>query len=431
MSTHEIDLVYRPRVWQERIHHCTKRFIIIIAHRRSGKTVASRMELIHRALEKPGFEGAYIAPFLSQGRRVMWNNIKELSIKIPGTEVRETEMLITFPNRSTIRCLGADSADGIRGLGFDYVVGDEFADWDPSVLPQVVFPTLAGRNGSLTLIGTPKGIDPLSELFERNKENEDWECFKFTVLDTGVFSDSELAIMKSAMLPQQFALEFMCDYQQGTPNTLLAGYEIDEAFNRKIPDYERASHPIVLGVDVARYGDDRTVIFRRQGPVAFDPIIMRKCSTIEIANAIADEYHKHNVDAIFIDYSGGLGGGVQDQLQARGIDPIMVHFNGKPQSDRFRNTRAEMWFRMCQWIRGLGVLPRLPGMKTEITSTTYKDGDDHKMQLDSKADLKKRGMESPDLSDALALTFYCTVSPKAVQLRKTQNVTDWDPFADA
>lgn len=432
MSNHHVDLSYNARDWQRKIHRAlgTKRFCLCICHRRAGKTVAARMELIHRALEKPRFEGAYIAPFLSQARRVFWSQLKETAVKIPGTDIKETEMLITLPNKSTIRCLGADSADGIRGMGFDYVAGDEMADWDPDVLQQVVMPTLAGRNGGLLLIGTPKGVDPLSEMYDRVKNDPDWARFLFTVEDTKVFTDKELKVMQSNMRPRLYALEYMCLFDAGSPDTLICGEEVEAAFARVIPRYEVDDHPIILGVDVARYGDDRTVIMRRQGPQCFEPIVMQQASTIEIASRIAEEYHKYDVDAIFIDYSGGLGGGVEDQLRTRGIFPIMVAFNGKPMSDKFLNCRAEMWFAMTEWIIKEGALPDMPGFKTEVTTPTYKTNDNHKLQLEQKSDLKKRGMPSPDLADALALTFYCPVQKKGQVDRDVRNYVVPECFRD-
>jgi hypothetical protein len=430
---HNIDLEYVPRDWQKQIHADigSKRFCLCISHRRSGKTVVARMELIHRALSTPKFEGAYIAPFLVQARRVFWGQLKETANKIPGVEIKETDMLISFPNKSTIRCLGADSADGIRGLGFDYVAGDEMADWDPDVLQQVVMPTLAGRNGGLLLIGTPKGIDPLSMMFDNIKKDEDWVRFLFTVEDTKVFTDKELAVMKSNMRPRLYALEYMCAFDAGTPDTLISGEEVENAISRSIPTYDYSDAPMVLGVDVARYGDDRTVLIRRQGAKLYEPRIMRQASTIEIAKAIQMEVVAHDVDAVFMDYSAGLGGGVEDQAKVLGLDVICVHFNGSPRSDRFANCRVEMWFEMTQWLVSTGSIPDMIGFKQEVSTPTYKLNDTHKIQLEAKSDMKKRGMPSPDIADAVALTFYCPVQKKFKVMQDIKNYkpVDWDPLS--
>lgn len=435
MVTHNIDLQYRARDWQRQIHQAlgAKRFCLCISHRRSGKTVAARMELIHRALEKPRFEGAYIAPFLSQARRVFWGQLKETAIKIPGTDVKETEMLVTFPNKSTIRCLGADSADGIRGMGFDYVAGDEMADWDPDVLQQVVMPTLAGRNGGLLLIGTPKGVDPLSEMYDRVRHEEDWARFLFTVEDTKVFTEKELRVMQGNMLPRLYALEYMCRFDAGTPDTLISGEEVDESEKRVVRDYEIEDHAVVLGVDVARFGDDRTVIVRRQGPKMFEPIVMKGANTIEIAKAVCDEFYRNpKADGIFLDYSAGLGGGVADQLEAMGLKPICVHFNGKPRNSRFANTRAEMWWEMCDWIRNVGTIPFIKGFKTELSSPKYDKDNNDRLIMESKEKIKGRGLNSPDVADALALTFYMPVMKGSLSFNDVKNhkAPEWDPWKD-
>lgn len=404
MADHHIDLGYKPREWQKRIHLSKKRFIIAVCHRRSGKTVSAKMEMLDRCLTKGKTECAYIAPFLSQARRIMWSPIKELAHKIPHTDIRETEMLVTFANGSTIRCLGADNADGIRGLGFDYVVGDELADWDPDVLPLVVFPTLAGRNGALTLLGTPKGIDPLTEMFDRHKNDPDWDCFKFNIDQTGVFSDEEIRTMKANLLPRQFNLEFMVDFDAGAEDQLIPGDLVEASFNRKIDPMDYYMDPIVLGVDLARSGADNCVIFKRQGIKAWKLREWHAEDTMASVDIIADEIRKHEPDATFMDI-GGVGAGVYDRLKQIGYDVTDIQFGGASSDPRWLNKRAEMYMRLLNWLNGGGALDRDPVLKADLTCFKYMPSDKGATKLESKEDLKKRGMPSPDRGDALALTF--------------------------
>jgi len=408
MVDHHIDLGYIPRAWQRTIHLSTKRFILCVCHRRGGKTIAAKMELIHRALTKPRFEGAYIAPFLSQARRVMWLQLRDLAAKIPGVEARETEMMLTFPNGSTIRCLGADSADGIRGLGFDFVVGDEFADWGLEVLPMVVFPTLAGRNGGLMLIGTPKGVDPLSEAYDRNKTNPEWDCFLFSVDQTGVFNQDEIRQMKANMLPAQFDLEFMCKFDSGAPDQLFAGDLVNAACAREIPDALYLPEARIMGVDVARQGADASVIFRRQGLMTWDPEIFHSSDLNIVCDRVQQTARSFEPDAIFVD-GGGIGAGVVDMLRALGTHVIEVQFGATATDPIYKNKRAEMYFRLWHWLNGGGKLPYSPDLKNELTVLRYLSKDGY-TQIEGKDEIRKRLGRSVDRADALAMTFCFPVA---------------------
>lgn len=411
MADKHVDLGYRPRPWQDIIHRGIKRMSLAIVHRRGGKTVAAKMELIHRCLENPKTECAYIAPYLTQARRVMWRPLREMCMMVPHTECRETDMVAKFANGSTIRCLGADNADGIRGLGFDFVVGDEFADWAPDVLPMVVMPTLAGRDGGLFIVGTPKGIDPLTEMYEKQKKNPDWACWKFSVEDTKALSHEEVEIMRSAMTPATFRLEMMCDFDAGSPGQLIPGDVVEAAFARSYEYEQYRLHPRIMGCDIARQGDDSTVIFRRQGPMTWEPMAFQETNLMVTARKIAAEWQAFCGDALFID-GGGVGAGAVDALKDMGIPVLEVQFGSKASDPRFLNLRAEMWFNMYHWLRSGGRLHPDPSIKVELTAPNHFTNDKGQTQLESKEDLKKRGMRSPDRADALAISFAMPVQTR-------------------
>lgn len=428
MAEHDVFLGYDPRVGQRQAHlgFAGKRFGVTIAHRRFGKTVLARMELIDHALRKAKFEGAYIAPFLSQARRVFWSALRDVAMRIPHTECRETEMLVVFPNGSTIRCMGADSADGIRGLGFDLVVGDEFADWEPSVLPMVVIPTLAGRDGRLLLIGTAKGIDPLTEIYEKHLNDPEWYCAKFSGEETGVFTAEELAVLKSSMTDRQYRLEILCDWNVGAPDQLITGEMVDAAFARSYSADVFKNAPRIIGCDIARSGEDFNVIYRRQGLQGWEPVAFQDPNLMSTARKITDAYYAFDADVIFID-GGGVGAGVVDFLRERDLPIIEVQFGAKASDPRFLNLRAEMWFNMMHWIRSGGRIHPDPLMKTELTSPTHFTNDKGQTQVESKDSLKKRGLKSPDRADALAITFAFPVAQRASKVAHPAK-SDWDPF---
>lgn len=437
MSEYNISLKYTPRPWQEFVHRNRKHRNVLVCHRRAGKTVAAIMELVDEALKatKPMSRYSYVAPFLRQAKNIAWSMLKDKALMIPETIVSESELWVEFPNGARVRLYGADNSDALRGTYNDGLVADEFADFPVGVMGSVILPTLADRNGWLILMGTPKGIDQLSETYYLRKDDPAWFAALFAYGDTNALSPEAIADLKATMLPREFALEMECKFDSGTADTLLTGTDVDEAQARVIPQaaYQYAAR--ILGVDVARQGDDRSCIVMRQGLRAFDPVLLKGADTIEVANAVIAEYEKWDADAIFVDGSGGYGAGVIDYLRNLGHFVYEVQFGGKPRDDRFKNKRAEMHWDLAHWIRNGGSLPHTQGLKVELCATRYfNDNDSGKLQLESKADLKGRGLNSPDVADGLALTFAAPVEPRNRHGEKASRKAgrtndDWDPHA--
>lgn len=180
--------------------------------------------------------------------------------------------------------------------------------------------------------------------------------------------------------------------------------------------------PLILGVDVARFGDDQTVLCPRRGRDARS-IPWRKLrgrDNMQVAALIAEMHAALNFDAIFID-DGGTGSGVVDRCRYLKLPIMPVLFGADPDlamptdegAVAYYNKGAEMWGRMRDWIRA-GMLPHDPELEQNLTGREYgyvlKEGRDV-LQLEKKKDMKKRGLASPDDADALALTFAYPVQP--------------------
>lgn len=202
-------------------------------------------------------------------------------------------------------------------------------------------------------------------------------------------------------------------------NKLLGPEDVRAAMSREIqPDsYETSDKR--LGVDVARFGDDRTVIFPRQGLAAKSPRIMRNSRTNEIADKIVHDDYNYNADLIAVDDTGGWGAGVIDQLLLLGKSPLAVNFSSKAiDEEHFYNRRSEMWWRLAEWVKRGGVLPAMPELEKELCAPTYVM-DKGKVRLEEKAQIKARLTFSPDLGDALALTFSTPDAPRRNYGRST------------
>ncbi len=140
-------------------------------------------------------------------------------------------------------------------------------------------------------------------------------------------------------------------------NALIGPDECRAAQARAWRDEDIAASPRILGVDVARFGDDESVIFPRQGLVAFKPTRQRNIDGTQGAGLVAARWRDWTVDACFVDDTGGFGSSWIDGLRRLGRDPIAVHFSGKARSPRFWNSRTEMYFEAVKWIKEGGQLP--------------------------------------------------------------------------
>lgn len=188
-------------------------------------------------------------------------------------------------------------------------------------------------------------------------------------------------------------------------NALLSLAEVEAAIGRHLARSDYYWAPMRLGVDVARFGDDASVIFPRQGRCAMKPTFLRNVDSIQGAGHTAQVYENLKGRAIMVDATGGYGVGWIDQLRSLGYTVLEVQFAGKPFDPRYANKRTEMWFAMCEWIKSGGSLPsECPDIVDELCSATYKFKGD-KLILEDKDEMKARLGRSPDYADALACTF--------------------------
>ena len=210
-----IDTGYRPRPEQAAIHCQLKRFNVIVAHRRFGKTVLCVNALIDAALRcgKPDPRFAYIAPLFNQAKDIAWSYLKQYALGIPGAEANESELRIDLPNGARIRLYGADNPDRLRGIYLDGVVLDEYADMDPRVWTEVLRPALADRKGWAIFIGTPKGQNAFYEIYESARSDPNWYAGMFRASETGLVDAGELAAAAKVMSKSQMAQEFECSFE--------------------------------------------------------------------------------------------------------------------------------------------------------------------------------------------------------------------------
>lgn len=165
---------------------------------------------------------------------------------------------------------------------------------------------------------------------------------------------------------------------------------------------------LVLGVDPARFGDDRTGIIRRQGRVAYGLETHVKKDTMEVVGLVNRIIENEKPFKVFVDV-GGLGAGVVDRLRELGHSEIVVAVNAgsSPLDDRkFYNKRAEMWGLLKEWLKEEpNQIPDNDELHADLCGVKYKFDSNTRLVIERKEDMKKRGIRSPDAADALCLTF--------------------------
>lgn len=166
--------------------------------------------------------------------------------------------------------------------------------------------------------------------------------------------------------------------------------------------------PIVVGVDVARFGSDKTVICVRKGRDIVTLIKAAGLDTMQVVGKVIEVMGKYKPILTIID-EGGLGAGVLDRLLEQQYKVRGVNFGSKADSATYGNKRAEMWGLMREWLK-TAILPNDRELRADLIGPTYKLNSMGAIMLERKEDMKRRGAASPDSADAIAITFAYPVS---------------------
>lgn len=438
MSTVVIPYTPRP-IWHDTIHPALTRyrFAVLVCHRRFGKTVGTVNEMLKKAIlnERKAPVYAYVAPYRNQAKRVAWEYLKYYTNPIPGRTVNESELYVELPTRhngspgARLYIIGADHPDALRGIYLDGVILDEYADIKPELWGGVIRPALADREGWAVFIGTPKGQNQFYEMYQHAEKSDGWYSCIYRADETGVLPAEELKDMQAQMTEMEIRQELLCDFTASASDVVIPIDLVSAAAERELTERDVEGQPVILGVDVARFGDDRTVLCVRQGLWTRDVRTFTGLSTMEVANRVIDCINQYRPQAVFID-AGAMGAGVIDRLRQLQYQVSEVNFGEAALStDRYANIRAEMYFKCRDWLTSGGALPKNAELKTELSTVEYKFNPSGRIILEPKEKLKERTGKSPDLADALVLTFARPVYMQGRVGRQRQMCnTEYDPF---
>jgi hypothetical protein len=204
------------------------------------------------------------------------------------------------------------------------------------------------------------------------------------------------------------------EFPRGGSTQFISGDLVAAARKRVVDGHEKM--PIILGVDVARFGDDRSVVCKRQGRKAEFIGKFYGIDTQVLGGKVQEFIDAEQPDAVVID-GDGIGGAVYDFLKARGYDrkTVMVEFHGgatPADPHKYLNRRAEVWGEMKDWLQGAQI-PDEAEIETDLTGPDYGYHPTKGcLVLEKKDEMKARGVDSPDLGDSLAMSFAVKIAPK-------------------
>lgn len=257
-------------------------------------------------------------------------------------------------------------------------------------------------------------IDSRSAKMTNKKEIKEWE-------DTYGEDSDFFRVRVRGQFPRAGTMQFL-------PSDL-----VDMARFSELPNEAYVGAPYVIAVDVARYGDDKTVISIRQGRKLHPQLKFRELNTMEVAatvGGVVNAYKKTGLlAATFVD-EVGVGAGVVDRLRMLGYDVIGVNGGHKPMDEKtYYNKRAEMWGRMKDWFRDGAEVPRDdPDLRTSLIGIEYGFDDKERVRMERKQDMKKRGLGSPDEADSLSMTFAESLGDMGVPSFEPKD--SFDPAAE-
>jgi predicted phage terminase large subunit-like protein len=200
--------------WQQTVWNDPKRFKVVAAGRRTGKSRLAAYLLIVRALQSVKGQVFYVAPTQGQARDIMWQTILEVGHSvIVSSHVNNLQFKLI--NGSMISLKGADRPETMRGVSLKFLVMDEYADMKPEVWEQILRPALADLKGDALFIGTPMGRNHFYDLYQHGLSGEDdtFASFHFTSFDNPLLDPEEINAAKKSMSSFSFRQEFLASFE--------------------------------------------------------------------------------------------------------------------------------------------------------------------------------------------------------------------------
>ena len=314
----------------------------------------------------------------------------------------------------------AESPESLAGIHSDHtmILVDE-ASGVPEQVYEAAYGSMSGKNAVVILIGNPtRSSGYFYETHTRLRDS--WWTKKVSCLDSSLVSPDFIAEMaeKYGEESNAFRVRVLGEFPLAEDDTLISLHAVEQASKRTVEQPEGT--PVVWGLDVARYGDDASVLCTRRGRHLVSLHSWKKLSLMELSGRVLDLLNSADEppDEILVD-SIGLGAGVLDRLRELDIPARGVNVSESPaMADRYANLRAELWDLTKSWFGEEVQIPNDDSLIADLTAPRYSFNSSGKMIVESKAETKKRLGRSTDFADSLVLTFASSAAGASGQYRR-------------
>ncbi len=411
--TLKLDFSYTPaqlKVFDEN----NPRFITVAKGRRLGFTRGS---------------AKYVIENLLMGLNVLWVDtvqsnlqnyfelyftpeLKKLPKDFYSWSVQDKKLII---NGAVLHMRSAERPENIEGFGYDLVILNEAGIilkgskgeylWFNAIRPML----LDNPNSRAIIGGVPKGKNLFYELCKKELSDKNWKHYQFSSYDNPFLKEDQIKELieevggeGSEVVKQEIYGEFI----DNASAELFSFSEIEKAMSKISFSVEKMQGENVWGLDVARFGDDKSVLAKRKGFVVDEIKKYSQLDTIELANRVLFEYNNSDIKpkGIFVD-TCGLGVGVYDVLSSYGLPVFEANSANSATSNEYLNKRAQMYFTFAKNLKHMELI-RDEELKKDMRMIEYEYNDKGLLKIVSKEQLKKDYGKSPDVSDAVALTFF-------------------------
>jgi hypothetical protein len=394
-----------------------------------GKSAVECWAILHFMMTRPFARIGCTAPSKPQLYQILWSELAKWHRLMQKTTAgrifasqyewtKETFRNIHHPEEwfAMARTATRDNPEALQGLHGDYVmlIMDE-----ASGVVDAVYEAVEGSHGfhetKMLLCGNPTRLDGTfykshnDAAFKKSFTRLKWNCLDSLKSKGGLVPDKYVERIKAkyGSDSNMYRVRVLGKFPLRDGDSFIPFDLVDSARLREVPKQE---NPLkVFGVDVARFGDDDTVIAIRDGD-EFKPFhVLKQKETMEVAGFVAQLANKEKPKHIFVDVIG-IGAGVYDRLEEMGFPVVAVNVSEAPALDPklYKRLRDELWGNMRDWLevrRGRLWDNSDDDLLGELTTPRYKFTSDGKILIESKDDMRKRGLKSPNIADAHLLTF--------------------------
>ena len=358
--------LYDPREYQLPILQSQARFLIVVMHRKSGKTKTILNRQIRKMASPTGKKGLYLYlfPQYSQAKKVIWQDPEMMQHFHPALieKKNDTELFIKTKTGCLWLLGGADNPDSWRGTNPVDIVFDEFAEMKEEIWTAFALPVLTANGGTATFVFTPRGQNHAHKLMQRTRKDSTWEQFLLSVNETGAIPESELAIAREGMTQALYEQEMLCKFIEGASNVFRRVRENTwEADLKVLP-----GKIFQLGVDLAQ-SQNWTVI------TPFD-LHTFKAGNQERFNQIDWNLQEAKIEAASLRFnraltrvdSTGIGDPIYESLKRKGVNVEPYHFTEESRRNLLLNLAIKLEQDTIKIPNDEGLIEELGGARYEI-----------------------------------------------------------------